>query len=92
MQRAAIMMLTLITAGSSFVPRSATPVYPSQHHPAALAVGVRAKAISRTPQFYVTPGYKFFGRPGQNTTALTCGHGDFRDGYRLPADHTCGGS
>ena len=83
MQRAAIMIVTLVTAGSAMVSRGVEPLPHVQHRP-AIGIALRTGAVS-----YPLPAFKFFGRVGQNTTGLVCAHGDFRDGYRFTQKHRC---
>ena len=96
MQRATVMLFTLITTGSAMVTSNVEPLRQPQHHQGlgqglqgpvqGLGVGVRAKAGSGA-----TTAYKFLGRAGQNTGGPVCGQGDFRDRYRSLQTQACAG-
>jgi len=90
MQRATVMLFTLITTGSAMVTSNVEQLRQPQHHQGlgvqGLGVGVRAKAVSGA-----TTAYKFLGRAGQNTGGPVCGQGDFRDRYRSLQTQACAG-
>ena len=90
MQRATVMLFTLITTGSAMVTSNVEQLHQPQHHQGlgvqGLGVGVRAKAVSGA-----TTAYKFLGRAGQNTGGPVCGQGDFRDRYRSLQTQACTG-
>lgn len=94
MQRATVMLFTLITTGSAMVTSNVEQLRQPQHHQGSgqglgvqgLGVGVRAKAVSGA-----ATAYKFLGRAGQNTGGPVCGQGDFRDRYRSLQPLACAG-
>ncbi len=93
MQRATVMLFTLITTGSATVTSNIERLHLPQHPQSlgqGLGVGVRAKNLpGQRSAITFVPAYKFLGRVGQNTGSPVCGQADFRVGYRPLQSGAC---
>ena len=90
MQRATVMLFTLITTGTTMVTGNVESLRQPQHHQVlgiqGLGIGVRAKALTAPAS-----SYKFLGRAGQNTGGPVCGQSDFRERYHPLQSRACAG-